>query len=389
MELYLLFLFLPLAFLSGWWIGRRKPGGDEPDCPDLSANYFKGLNFLLNEQPDKAIDVFVKMLEVNSETVETHLALGNLFRRRGEGERAIRIHQNLIARPTLSRQQRELALFELGQDYWRAGLLGRAESILLELVEQGGSNRQGALERLLDIYQQEKDWQKAIDAVRQLDHLGARAWRPLAAQFYCELAEAARARSDFKAALKLLKQAHGADRSCVRASLLQGAIEQQQGNHKAAIKALQQVEQQDPALLPEVAAPVLESYRALGKLDQAGQYLGHLLTAYASSSVLLAEVDVLERQQGKEAAEERIIEFLRKRPSVRGLLRLIELQLADAEGEAREDMRILQELLKRVLQEKAAYRCTNCGFEAKSLKWHCPGCKRWNTIRPVLGVVGE
>jgi len=145
LELTLLFFLLPIAFLSGWWIGRRNRRQPEKHSEAFSSGYFKGLNYLLNEQQDKAIDVFVQMLEVDSETVETHLALGNLFRRRGEGDRAIRIHQNLIARPTLSKDQRARALLELGQDYLRAGMLGRAEALFLELIEQG-------------LYQQEACW---------------------------------------------------------------------------------------------------------------------------------------------------------------------------------------------------------------------------------------
>ena len=188
MMLELLWLLLPLAAASGWLAARRGVRGTKAQLmPELSSDYFQGLNYLLNEQPDKAIEVFVRMLEVNSDTVETHLALGNLFRRRGEVDRAIHIHQNLIARPTLKPEQRTQALMELGQDYMRAGLLDRAESLFEELV-QVDAHTAAALQQLLVIYQQEKDWDRAIQTARRLGVVSGRNMAPVIAQYYCELA---------------------------------------------------------------------------------------------------------------------------------------------------------------------------------------------------------
>ncbi len=389
MDMVLLYLLLPVAAASGWWIGRRG-SYRSPDAtqPTFSADYFKGLNFLLNEQTDKAIDVFVKMLEVDSETVETHLALGNLFRRRGEGDRAIRIHQNLIARPSLSKSQRALALFELGQDYLRAGLLGRAETLFEELLEQENF-RAEALEKLLDIYQQEKDWEKAIHVARRIEAQTGKRMNALVAQFYCELGDGLRATGDLRAAGKMAKHALGHDRSCVRASLLQAAVDKSRGNHKAAIKSLKQVEQQDADFLPEVIGPLLSCYQGLGKFNEAEQYLSHLLERHRGITPLLALAELLEQRDGERVASERIVAFLRQRPSVRGLDRLIELQLENSAGAARENLLILKELTRLLLENKAPYRCTHCGFKAKTLQWQCPGCKQWATVRPVQGVVGE
>ena len=389
MELALLFILLPIAALSGWWIGRRSP--EKPiqhTKTAFSSSYFKGLNFLLNEQPDKAIDVFVKMLEVDSETVETHLALGNLFRRRGEGDRAIRIHQNLIARPTLNKEQRALALFELGQDYLRAGLLGRAETLFLELLEQG-SFRNDSMERLLDIYQQEKEWQKAIDITKRIEKFSGRNMGSLLTQFYCEQAEKYKDNGEFRTALRVAKKALASDRESVRASLLQADIEKITGNCKAAVKTLKQVEKQDVRYLPEVVEPLLECYKSLGKPHEAERYLGYLLDEHGGITPLLALVDLMRQREGERAASNRIVSFLRERPSVRGLDRLIELHLIDSDGVARENLMILKELTRRLLEDKAAYRCKNCGFKAKVLRWSCPGCQQWGSIHPIHGVVGE
>jgi lipopolysaccharide biosynthesis regulator YciM len=389
MELLLLYGLLPVAALSGWWIGRRLP--EKPSSQNqiaFSSDYFKGLNFLLNEQPDKAIDVFVKMLEVDSETVETHLALGNLFRRRGEGDRAIRIHQNLIARPTLNKEQRALALFELGQDYMRAGLLGRAETLFLELLGQGGF-RNDVMEKLLDIYQQEKDWQKAIDISKRIETFSGRNMGAFMAQFYCEQGEGLKALGDFKAALRMAKKAMANDRRCVRASLLQADIEKMTGHCKAAVKTLKQVEKQDVQYIPEVVEPLVECYESLGKPHEAERYLNYLLDAHGGITPLLALAELVRQREGEHAASDRIVSFLRERPSVRGLDRLIELNLVNSDGAARENLLILKELTRRLLEDKSPYRCRNCGFKAKLLRWSCPGCKQWGSIRPVHGVVGE
>jgi lipopolysaccharide biosynthesis regulator YciM len=389
MELSLLFLLLPFAAVSGWWIGSRNQTNEKASSiHDCSGDYFKGLNYLLGEQPDKAIDVFVKMLEVNSETVETHLALGNLFRRRGEVDRAIRIHQNLMARPTLSREQRAIALFELGRDYLHAGMLGRAESLFLELVAQG-SHRAEALERLLDIYQQEKGWDKAIDAAQRLESVTGRRMNELVAQFYCELAEKSRVDGDDKAARNHVHEALAADRKCARASLLKADMEKAAGNCKEAIKSLRHVEQQEPAYLPEAVPPLLECYHLLGIPEEGEQYLRHLLQNYGGITPLLSLAELVRQRQGEQAAVELIVTFLRARPSVRGLDRLIELNLAASDGEARENLLILKELTKRLMEEKPAYRCRNCGFKAKVMHWQCPSCRQWGGIRSVQGVVGE
>lgn len=389
MELTLLFFLLPVALLCGWWFGRKSvAAGDEGKQAGFSTEYFKGLNFLLNEQPDKAIDVFVRMLEVDSETVETHLALGNLFRRRGEGDRAIRIHQNLIARPSLSKSQRALALYELGQDYLKAGLLGRAESLFSELVEHS-EYRTEALDKLLDIYQQEKDWDKAVNAARRISSFSGRDMSQLIAQFLCEQGDQALANRDMKAAARLSKRALGYDKSCVRASILQADIDRANGNYKAAIKSLKHVEQQGAQYIPEIIERLMKCYRETGRLEEAERYLEFLLDKHGGISPLLALVDLLRQRVGDREASERIAAFMRERPSVRGLDRLIELNLLNSNGAARENLLILKELTRKLLEDKAAYRCGHCGFKGKVMHWQCPSCKNWRSITPVFGVVGE
>lgn len=378
----LLFLLLPVAAASGWFLARRDFARRKSASGNLSSHYFKGLNFLLNEQPDKAIEVFIEMVTVDGETVETHLALGNLFRRRGEVDRAIRIHQNIIARPTLSRTQRALALYELGQDYMRAGLLDRAENLFAELIELGEYRGQ-SLQMLLEIYEQEKDWEKAIDIAQQLQRNNPGPMNELIAQYYCELAEQALNAQDRRQAGQMLKRALASDRQCVRASILQGDIAMQDGEFGKAIKHFKQVEQQGAEYLPEVLASLETCYRNTNSLDEYGAFLDSIQIRHGGIEPMLAKSLLLKDGKSNRAAAEYIIAQLRERPSVRGLYRLIEYHMEYTEGAARDNLRILYDLISKLLVARTAYKCIACGFEAKLLHWHCPSCKGWNTIKPV------
>ena len=230
-------LLLPVAAFSGWFVGRRDDVEKKHaarSSSGMSPDYFKGLNYLLNDRPDKAIEVFIKVLEVESETVETHLALGNLFRRRGEVDRAIRIHQNLVARPTLDNEQRSLALLELGLDYMRSGLLDRAESLFKELLDGKMFERQ-ALRNLVDIFQQEQDWDQALSYIRRLENQTNEEQHAVRAHFYCEKALIALANNDESAARHFLGTALKEDRKCVRASVMIADIASDRGAYKSGL----------------------------------------------------------------------------------------------------------------------------------------------------------
>jgi lipopolysaccharide biosynthesis regulator YciM len=389
MGIEILFLLLPVAALSGWWMGRRqRPARRDDGSLEIPTEYIKGLNYILNEQQDKAIDLFIQMLDVNSETVETHLALGSLFRRRGEVDRAIRLHQNLIARPTLNKSQRAQALFELGQDYMRAGLLDRAESLFGELVGSA-PHSEAALQHLMDIYQQEKDWGDAIKTAKRLEQTSGVNLDFMIAQFYCEQAEQALRQGEPSRALKLLRRALAEDRNCVRASMMEGDIERSAGNYKAALKTYQRIEQQDPEYLSEIIQPMLECYKALNRMDDAISYLQTLLNKYEGISTMLVLADLIEERRGQQAATDFITDFLRHRPSVRGMDRLIELNLGEVKESVRDKLQVLKDVTEQILTNKSIYNCVHCGFSGKSLHWQCPSCKHWNTIKPIHGVEGE
>jgi lipopolysaccharide biosynthesis regulator YciM len=377
----LLWLLLPLAAASGWLVARLDQRRQQQGL-DLPSAYFKGLNFLLNEQPDKAIEIFIKVLEVNSETVETHLALGNLFRRRGEVERAIRIHQNLIARPTLEREQRTQALLELGQDYLKAGLYDRAENLFLELAEVRAHSEQ-ALRLLLRIYQQEKDWDKGIAVARRLARVSGQDMDALIAQYHCELAEQAVVRQNHAVAREQLRQALDTDRACVRASLLAGDVAAAEGRHREAIEIWRRIEGQDRHYVGETAERIERSFRALGNDQELYDYFHAAVSANGGTAHALTFARIVRQREGIDAAEKFVVGWLRKHPNVHGLHELIELHLEEAEGAAREDLVLLHLIIAELRQQHLGYVCSKCGFKGRSLHWLCPGCNRWNTIHPV------
>jgi len=389
--LELLWLLLPVAALSGWFIGRReRGGGGDGSAADISSGYFQGLNYLLNEEPDKAIEVFTRMVEVDSDTVETHLALGNLFRRRGEVDRAIRIHQNLIARPSLNSGQRGYALLELGEDYMRAGLFDRAESLFNEAVDLD-VHAETALEHLLDIYQQEKEWAQAVEAGTRLQSRTGRAMHGVIAQFTCERAEEALARENAAEARQFVRRALQSDPNCVRASILLGDLEKRQGNFRAALKAYQRIKHQDVEYIPEVLGRLLECHRELDQLPALIRYLRRVVREYDAVSITVTLAELIRERDGHRAALDFMADQLRRRPSIRGLKRLIELNINEDDPDSRRqrDLRVLLELFEALLRERPAYLCRSCGFAGKSLHWQCPSCKAWATIKPVKGLEGE
>ncbi len=384
----LLLLLLPLAAASGWMAARRGMRRQDFQGSQLNdPTYFRGLNYLLNEQPDKAIDVFVQMLEVDSDTVETHLALGNLFRRRGEVDRAIRIHQNLIARPTLSREHRAQALLELGQDYLRAGLLDRAEHLFEELAESRLYHDQ-ALRNLLIIYERLKEWDKCLDVAARLNALSGEGRYRERAQYYCELAERSYKSRDYSHASQMAKRAQNNDRGCVRATMLLGRIEMERGDCKAAIRSFQQVGQQDPDYLSEVLPLIKACYDRQEDREGLRGYLEKLLRQHKNVAVALMLTDAIQEQEGDSEAASFITSFLQEQPSLYGLERLLSFSLREA-APTGETLLTLRQLTRRLLEERPAYQCVKCGFSAKTMHWQCPGCHTWGNIKPMKAQAGN
>lgn len=358
--------------------------GDGRDKRSLPKNYLQGLNFLLNEEPDKAVDLFIKLLDVDSETVETHLALGNLFRRRGEVNRAIRIHQNLIARPSLSANDRGEAMLALAIDYLSAGVLDRAEKLFNKLIELN-THLDLSLRHLLDIYQQEKSWQQAIDVAQRLSSVSGQQMNVSIAHYYCELAEIDMENGSVDQAYRYLKRALMFNRECARASLLLGELECVSGRHKHAIRLYRQIVDQNPDFISETIMPLAEVYQALGDEESFEQYMRSILRMYPKMPFILLLVEKFKNWQQDSSIVSLLMDYVKAHPSVPGLNYLIQLQLASTRGHGyehgREQLLLLQQLTKTMQANYSYYQCEVCGFASKTILWLCPSCKSWESIK--------
>jgi len=374
---------LPLAFLLGWLMGKRRRAYIErgPAGSGIRSDYYRGLNYLLEEQPDKAIEIFIRMVEVDSETVETHFALGSLFRRRGEVDRAIRIHQNLIARPNLSRSQRHQALFSLAEDYMRAGLLDRAESLFLELTDVRQYMRM-ALNRLITIYEQQKDWEQAIIMARKLELASGEPQYERAAQYYCELCESYLNVGDLRQAKRFLKRAEMFDRRSVRAAMLRARLMREEGNSRNAIRSLRKALELDVSLALELLPSLYRLFQQSGHPYGFSSVLEELRRSSDDSVSQIALAAIVDPEISDPVAENCIAEYLRAAPGLKGFSELVEI-LTGEPPEAKEGgMQPLRHALQHFLEAAPKYRCNECGFTARHLAWQCPSCKHWNSIRP-------
>ena len=356
--MFWLFLLVFTAIACGWLLGRFAVGASALPGGATAAyrQYFRGLIYLLNDRPDEAIATFVATLEVNKETFDTHLALGNLMRRKGDVEQAIRIHQNLLARPNLPPLQLQRAQLELARDYISAGLYDRAEKILQELVQSSEELRPTCLRHLVEIYQAERDWTKAIETATRLmprRNLFLSAPDPdpeldgAIAHFHCELAQHALDKNEFDGA---------------RAHLIQ-------------------------ALIPEMLDTLRTCYDALGRRELFVEYLRGCLAQHASTRLVLAICEEIAHRDGAIAATNFLAEQMRVRPTLRGLLNLISMQRDGARDEG--NVEVLQALLQKMDVDKPAYQCNHCGFAGRQIHWLCPSCKQWNTMQPIGGSEGD
>jgi len=378
-ELWYLFGFA-LFFALGWLAARIDIKQLLLESRQMPLSYFRGLNFLLNEQPDKAIEAFIEVVKVDPKTIELHFALGSLFRRRGETERAIRMHRNLLERSDLGQDQRLSAMAELGQDYLKAGLLDRAEEVFVKLKES--PHRATAMKFLLEIYQQEKDWLKAIGIAQELERDSGESWQKEISNFYCELAASEATHSRPEEAKRYLGEALAKNRKCVRANIVLGDIAAAGGDHVAAIEGWKSIEQQNPAYLSLVAQRLLESHRALGKAEEGLTLLRGYLSSFPSLDLLDVAFQSTLDVQGTEAAYKLVKDELRRNQTLLGLDKLLEAQALVAPVERRRDIELVRNLVHSQTRRLARYRCESCGFKARQFYWHCPACGGWETYPP-------
>ncbi len=382
MSLTLLWLLLPIAAVSGWYIARLEyKKNSKKTLVNLPQDYFKGLNYILNEQPDKAIDIFMKLSELDESTFEIHLALGGLFRRRGEVDRAIRLHQGLINKPSLSTELHTQALQELAFDYIGAGLLDRAEDLCLELIDVDANNLV-ALNLLRDIYEQEKEWFRAIDLARKIAVCKNKSQSLIIAHYYCEIALQALSKNDLAQTNRMLSKALQEQHNCGRAIMLRAQLEQQSGDYNSAIKSYKWLETKAPECLSEILDELKKCYQAIGQKEKMVAYLKHLIHDHHGIELVLTTARMLKEDEGDDAALAFLSDEVSARPSLRGVQYLLELHLAKINDE-NGHLAVIKSSLDMLLKNKPVYHCSCCGFTGVDMHWCCPGCKTWSSIKPI------
>ena len=372
-------LFLLLA-AAGWIMGRFGERDVQEAPPPLNIDYLKGLNFLLNEQTDQALEHFLKMVRVDDKTIETHFALGSLFRRRGEVDRAIRIHQNIIARPDLAAEQRDQALYSLARDYQKAGLLDRAEKLFVRL-SQGSRYQVQALENLCTIYEQEKEWEKAIEAGQQLEVLGGRSLALQIAHYYCELAEAAAARGDYSSAREYVHNAQAGRPRTLRGALTRAHIAQETDDSKTALKLYNRIIDEHTYLIAEALPEIVAIYEGENRLGDLDKGLKSMLAKNPDMSGLVAYTAIVNDIGGVPVIDECVEQYLLNEPTLAEFVDLDQLGSGRQEGLAR-----VRKALSNIAARSPRYQCQECGFSSQRMLWQCPSCRAWETQRPAQRV---
>lgn len=375
-------LALPLFFSLGWLAARVDLKQLLAESTALPAAYFKGLNFLITNQQDKAIEAFTEAVQANTESLELHFALGSLFRKRGEVDRAIHLHLHLLEKKELEPQQKLAVTAELAQDYLKAGLFDRAEELFESLEDD--RYRQPALRALLEIYVREREWERAIKAATELERISGVPFRIEIANYYCELAINSKLANDTHTARFELDKALDANKNCVRANVLLGDIEAEANNHKAAISVWKRIEFQKPEYLGLIAPKLLASFRALNQIEDGLNLLQNYLQTYQLNSLLNVLYQAVLEEQGAESAATLARNELIKMPSLNTLDLLLQartlLETQQSQNGNLQDTQLMQQAVRHAIGNKTAYHCEQCGFKAKYHHWQCPACNAWESL---------
>ena len=384
-------LVLPLFFTLGWIAARVDIKQLLSESTALPAAYFKGLNFLISDQHGKAVDAFSEAIEANTDSLELHFALGSLFRRTGETDRAINMHLNMLDKKELTKNQKSAVKAELAQDYLKAGLFDRAEELFKGLDDT--RYRQPALRALLEIYVREREWLQSIATAIELERLSGIPFRVEIAQYYCELAMNDIIALHQDKARNYLNLALDANTNCVRANVLLGDLEIADGQqsisaHQAAISYWKRIEYQQPEYLGLVAAKMLKSYRALNSensdsLKEGLAQLNTYLETYKLPSLMSVLYEATLAEEGAEKAAKLARNELIRQPSLTTLDQLLQARAMADETQkqgSNQDIQLMQQTVRNAIGNRAAYHCDQCGFRAKQYHWQCPACNAWESL---------
>ncbi len=373
---WVLYLLPVLGFILGVILARRHFKKQKKRLR-FSNDYFQGLNYLLNDEQDKALDIFIELVETDWDTIDTSLALGALFRRNGEIDKAIKLHQNLLARPSLPQEYKGTVLLSLAKDYLQAGWLDRAEGLFNQVIEDENFTQE-AQQCLMSIYEQEQEWENAINVALRFQKKNDTQLAQTTAQYYCELSQQVLGQRDLKEAEALATQALNVDKNCVRASIILADLAMTRGRYQKAIRFLRQVEMQNILLFPLVVDKLISCYRNLSNLNKALSYLRSVDLKYSEISLVSELTVLIDEIYGKEDALQYLSEAVLRKPSLSTLKTLLHLQSPDIDR--RED--ILPNVVDAIISTSHNYKCKCCGYSANAHGWLCPSCHAWSSMIP-------
>lgn len=386
----LLFLLLPVAMAYGWFMGRNSiKQKDQTIKQDLSIKYSTGLNYLLSNQKDKAIDSLLDALKVEDDSVEAHFAMANLFRKRGELDRALKVHEHLVRHGNLPTKDKQQAVFELGKDFLSAGLYDRAETMFNKLLKSSDYGLK-SLTYLLQIYQSTKDWQQGIGHQKLIVKYNDKRLLHTLANFYCELATNAFEQDKFIEVIELLEQALKLDPNSCRANWLMAKIYENHKQCELACKCYQDIYQQDKEFFPDVIDQMHQCYLDLDASDEFFRFIKKVYDETASSSALISYMDHIEKKHGNKKAKEFMLSALKRRPTIRGFKHLVKMEMNQTDDiDNNASLDLIKDLIGEYLKIKHRYSCRNCGFNSSTHYWSCPSCHEWEQLKPVRGLEGE
>lgn len=392
--LELLFLLLPIAALYGWYMGQRSAKKDQERANNIfSRDYVTGLNLLLSNQQEKAVDLFLSMLQtqesknqIASESqFEAELTLGDLFLSRGEVDRALRIHQTLVNDiENYSFEQNLLAKQHLARDFMAAGFYDRAENYYISLLDEPEFAHH-SLTQLITIYQKMREWTKVINVAEKLLKISPNSDTKALSHFYCEYAKTIK--NDDNAFLNSAYKALEYSPDCARASILLGNFYFQRQQFIQALSFFEAILIQDPDYISEVILHIGECYERLNQTEQFELFLIKANQIKHNSSVDLALAELIEKKDGIEAAQTRLYQQISQFPNMMTFHRFIYYQMSEAEnGRGKESLSLLYNMVSNRIQKSFHYQCIHCGYKSYRLTWYCPSCRQWETIKPIYSI---
>ncbi len=386
----LLFLLLPVAMAYGWFMGRNSiKQNQQTEKQDLSIKYSTGLNYLLSNQQDKAIDSLLDALKVEDDSVEAHFAMANLFRKRGELDRALKVHEHLVRLSNIPTKDKQQAVFELGKDFLSAGLYDRAEKMFTKLLKSKIYGLK-SLTFLMQIFQSTKDWHQGLAHKKLIIKINDKRLLHTLANFYCELATSAFEQDQFIEVLELLEQALTLDPNSCRANWLMAKIYENHQQCEQAAQCYQDIYQQDKEFFPDVIKQMHACYKRLDSESDFYLFIKKVYDETACSSALISYLSYVEAKHGKNKAKEFILSALKRRPTIRGFQHFVKMQMNQNKDMVNStSLDLIKELISEYLKVKHRYSCRSCGFNSSTHYWSCPSCHEWEQLKPVRGLEGE